>query len=145
VGQLQGRERQDSKAHLQAIESLQTAKAELETKLRTTEQTLSALQHSLRPRRLSADERQKFTDVLVGHDGQQFGTIDVVTGIACQECMIYQDEITSAINSVPRWTARGVFEIRIRADLTGLIIGVQDPKASLPEHKFSPMPLRQQD
>jgi hypothetical protein len=48
-----------------AITRLQAENVHLEAALRSTQQTLSALQDSLKARRLSQDERMKLTDVMV--------------------------------------------------------------------------------
>jgi hypothetical protein len=58
--------------------------------------------------------------------------IEVTTSLGCQECMIYRDDIVRLINSVAGWKAQSVVEMAIRADLTGLIIGIKDSKASPP-------------
>jgi len=115
-----------SEEQREAIKRLETANAQLESELRSSQQTLSALQASLKPRRLTEKERDKFTAALAAHDGRQFGAIEVTTSLGCQECMIYRDEIVKAINSVAGWNARSVVEMAIRADVTGLVIGVKD-------------------
>jgi DNA-binding transcriptional MerR regulator len=96
------------------------------------EQELSAIRRSMQTRRLSPEERKKLTDALALQDGQQFGVIEVTTNTACQECMIYRDDIVRTINSVPGWRARSIIEVNIRADVTGLVIGVRDPNAAPP-------------
>ncbi len=112
-----------------AIEKLREENKQLNAELSSTRNQLSALETSLKPRRLTAEEQHKFTNALALYDGRQFGVIELTTGLGCHECMIYRDEIVKTINAVPGWRARSIIETAIRPDLIGLVVGVKDSKA----------------
>jgi hypothetical protein len=113
------------------IRRVQTTNVQLETELRAAQHELLVLQDSLKARRLSPEERKKFTDVLASYNGQQFGIIDVRAFPSCHECMIYVYDIASAINSIPSWTARAGGNYHIKVDFSGIGIGINNP-TSLP-------------
>jgi hypothetical protein len=104
------RSHKGSEEHIRAIEA----------QLRSSQDALVAFQHSLQARRLSSEERNKFTDVLAAHDGQQFGIISVAAFPSCHECMTYVHDIAHAINSVPSWTARTSGNYLINVGFTGI-------------------------
>jgi hypothetical protein len=112
--------------HLRTIQRLETANAQTEAQLRASQEALSALELSLKPRQLSPEEREKFIAALAAHDGRQFGVIEVTTTLGCHECMMYRDELVRTMNSVAGWQAHSVVEMVIRADVTGIIIGIKD-------------------
>jgi hypothetical protein len=92
----------------------------LEAELRLSQQALSALQHSLKPRRLAPEERAKFTTALAAYDGRPFGVIEVRTSLGCHECMMYRDDFVRAMNSVAGWTAQSAVDTAIRAGCHGV-------------------------
>jgi|SRR6267142_543255 len=110
-----------------AIERLHVTNAQIEAELHSSQQALSALQDSLKSRRLSADERRRLIDVLSLHDGKTFSEIRVAAFPSCHECMTYAFDIAHAINSVQNWTARAHANFLISVDFSGIGIGMQDP------------------
>jgi hypothetical protein len=114
------------------IEKLETANTQLEAELRSTRDQLSTLQEAVTPRRLAPEARDKLTAVLASYDGRQFGVIDVRAFPSCNECMLYMNDIVSAINSLPEWTAKGGPNSLLRPDFVGLGIGIKDPQSLAP-------------
>jgi hypothetical protein len=85
-----------------AIEKLQVENKLLQADLSSTRDQLSGLQASLKPRRLTPEERDKFTAALASHDGQQFGVISVMAFPSCHECMTYRHFQYLSRSIVPR-------------------------------------------
>jgi len=119
---------QGPEVQTKALEKLQVENKQLKADLNSTNNQLSALLASMKPRRLTPEERDKFAAALASHDGQQFGVISVRAIPSCHECMAYVDDIVNTINSVPTWAAHGSGNYLIKVDFSGVGIGMKDTR-----------------
>jgi hypothetical protein len=111
-----------------AIARLEATNVQLQNELRSTQNALSAVQDSLKARRLNPEERRKFIDILAAHQGRQSGDLYVAAFPSCHECMTYVHDLANAINSVPGWTTEGMQNYLIKVDFSGIGISMRDPK-----------------